>query len=60
MNGDYLTEKKELKTFDRLSFGTNNMFVVIIPGTDPREEIDEKTIDWEYAQNELYLRKELI
>ena len=36
------------------------MFVVIIPGTDPREEIDEKTIDWEYAQNELYLRKELI
>jgi len=42
---------------DRLSFGTNNIFLILIPGALPREEIDEKNIDWDYAQNELYLKK---
>ncbi len=37
LNGDSITEKTELKHLDRLTFGTNNMFVVVIPGTDPRE-----------------------
>ena len=36
------------------------MFVVVIPGTDPREEIQQIKIDWDYAQNQLYLKKELI
>lgn len=30
----------------------------MLPGTPPREEIDEKMIDWDFAQNELYLKKE--
>lgn len=47
--------------YDRLTFGTNNMFVVLIPGTNARNpDLDEKTIDWDYAQNELYLRKEIV
>lgn len=36
------------------------MFIVVIPGEEPREEIEESKIDWDYAQNELYLKKELI
>ena len=44
---------------DRLTFGTNNMFIVVIPEAKPRDpELKEKTIDWEFAQNELYLKKE--
>ena len=43
---------------DRVSFGTNNLFLVLIPETKPRDDVDEKTIDWDYAQNELYLKKE--
>lgn len=31
LNGDIIKEKTELKHFDRLTFGTNNMFVVLIP-----------------------------
>jgi hypothetical protein len=42
---------------DRVSFGTNNIFLIVLPETEPREEIDEKSIDWDYAQNELYLKK---
>lgn len=60
MNGDNISQKTELRNLDRLTFGTNNMFVVVIPGHDPREEIEESKIDWDYAQNELYLKKELI
>lgn len=38
--------------YDRLTFGTNNMFIVVIPNTEPRnKDIDVETIDWEYAQN---------
>ena len=51
LNGDYLTEKKQISSFDRLTFGTNNMFVVIIPQEGSNEEIQEKNIDWDYAQN---------
>ena len=52
LNGDYLTEKKEMKTLDRLTFGMNNMFIVIIPEGQPRQETaDEKNIDWDSAQN---------
>lgn len=29
-----------------------------MPDTKPRQEIDEKIIDWDFAQNELYLKKE--
>lgn len=38
--------------YDRLTFGTNNMFIVLIPDGQPRnKDIDVATIDWEYAQN---------
>ena len=45
---------------DRLIFGTNNFFIVIIPDSEPREQIEEQKVDWEYAQNEIYLTKEQI
>ena len=58
MNGNMISEKTELQHLDRLIFGSNNMFVVMLPGSDPREEIEEKAIDWEFAQKELYLKRE--
>lgn len=57
LNGDPISNKVELKTLDRLTFGTNNMFIVVIPNTEVREPIEEKKIDWDFAQNELYLKK---
>ncbi len=36
------------------------MFLVLLPGHPSREEVDEKKIDWQYAQNELYLKKSQI
>jgi hypothetical protein len=44
---------------DRISFGTNNIFLVILPQTKPREEVEEGAINWDFGQNELYLKKEL-
>jgi hypothetical protein len=32
LNGDNINKITELKHLDRLIFGTNNMFIVIIPG----------------------------
>ena len=38
--------------YDRVTFGTNNMFIVLLPETEPRnKEVDLNTIDWDYAQN---------
>lgn len=36
LNGDVVSGKLELKTLDRLTFGTNNMFIVVLPGSEPR------------------------
>jgi len=36
---------------DRLSFGTNNIFLLLLPESYPREEVEEKLIDWDFAQN---------
>ena len=61
LNGSPILERTELFNLDRLTFGTNNMFIVSLPGRKPREEgMEEKTIDWEYTQNELYLKKEIM
>lgn len=57
LNGDQITKLEKIYHLDRISFGTNNMFLVLIPSTTPREEVEEKKIDWDYAQNELYLKK---
>jgi len=27
------------------------MFIAMLPGAKPRQEIDERAIDWDYAQN---------
>jgi hypothetical protein len=43
---------------DRVSFGTNNIFLLLLPGSAAREEFEEHVIDWDFAQNELYLKKE--
>ena len=32
LNGSPITGRVELMHFDRLTFGTNNMFIVLIPG----------------------------
>lgn len=38
--------------YDRLTFGTNNMFLVLIPDADMRDHVDDvETIDWDFAQN---------
>lgn len=37
LNGDLVETKVELHHLDRLSFGTNYMFLVLIPGTDSRD-----------------------
>lgn len=60
LNGDMIEKQEKIFHLDRISFGTNNMFLVLIPETDPRGEVDEKAIDWDFAQNELYLKKEQI
>ena len=33
------------------------MFVVVIPGGESRTDRDISEIDWDFAQNELYLKK---
>ncbi len=60
LNGDQVSEPQRLYHLDRVSFGTNNIFLVLLPGTQPRDEIDEKSINWDWGQNELYLKKELV
>ena len=55
-----MAERQRLYHLDRLSFGTNNIFLVLLPGTAPREAVEEKEISWDSAQNELYLKKELL
>lgn len=57
LNGDQITGEERLFHLDRLSFGTNNMFLLLLPGGETREEKDERKIDWDFAQNELYLKK---
>lgn len=37
--------------YDRLTLGTNNMFLVLIPDTPIRDELDPANIDWDFAQN---------
>lgn len=51
LNGDVVSEKIPLRTLDRLTFGTNNMFIVVIPETEPRDDIKESKINWDFAQN---------
>ena len=37
LNGEHINQKQEIKNLDRISFGTNNMFIVIIPEEEPRD-----------------------
>lgn len=37
VNGDVLTEKFEIFHLDRISIGATHMFIVMIPGTQPRQ-----------------------
>ena len=36
------------------------MFLVLLPGFEQRTETDEKKVDWDFAQNELYLKKNIL
>lgn len=40
LNGDQIAKEERLFNLDRLSFGTNNMFLLLLPGTDSREPIE--------------------
>jgi hypothetical protein len=40
LNGNPIIEKSEILHLDRLTFGTNNMFIVIIPDGESGEEKD--------------------
>lgn len=51
LNGNNVTEQKELMNYDRLTFGTNNMFLVLIPDSPVRDDLDVLNIDWDFAQN---------
>lgn len=50
LNGQLVTEPTEVLHYDRLKFGVNSIFLVIIPGTEARPREDTNEIDWEYAQ----------
>ena len=41
LNGNYIMKKTELMHLDRLIFGTNNFFVIIIPEGDVRDSVEE-------------------
>ncbi len=58
LNGQLLEEEAELLNMDRLKFGVNSIFLVIIPGSEQRSRDNTAEIDWEYAQQELYILKE--
>ncbi len=58
VNGNLVAGEEKIYHLDRVSFGTNNIFLLLLPGNNPREEIDDAAIDWDFAQNELYLKKE--
>jgi hypothetical protein len=58
LNGNLVGAEEKIYHLDRVSFGTNNIFLLLLPGTPPREETEEQAIDWDFAQNELYLKKE--
>lgn len=51
LNGDNVIKRRELMNYDRLTIGTNNIFLVLIPDTPIRDDIDTKSIDWDFAQN---------
>lgn len=36
LNGDMISKEEEIFNLDRISFGTNNMFLVVIPDHKPR------------------------
>jgi hypothetical protein len=38
LNGDLILAETKLFHLDRLSFGTNNMFLFLLPGSQPRSE----------------------
>lgn len=46
LNGDMINKEEQIFHLDRISFGTNNMFLVVVPDTKPREDVDENKIDW--------------
>lgn len=52
LNGASINEPTQLMHNDRLKFGLNSMFIVVLPGVMERERI-EGEIDWEYAEREL-------
>lgn len=51
LNGDMILKETQIFHLDRISFGTNNMFLLLIPDTQPRDAVIESSIDWDFAQN---------
>ncbi|EGR27406.1 kinesin motor domain protein [Ichthyophthirius multifiliis] len=61
VNGNKVGEKIRLFNNDRIIFGTNSTFLIIIPGEQDRNngKIIPKDIDWEFAQDEISKNIEL-
>ncbi|EAR96121.2 kinesin motor catalytic domain protein (macronuclear) [Tetrahymena thermophila SB210] len=54
LNGERVNQQIELYHMDRIVFGTNSTFLVIIPNGKQREgDVLPKEIDWEFAQEEI-------
>lgn len=46
LNGQLVTETSPIMHYDRLKFGVNSIFLVIVPGGHEREREDTAEIDW--------------
>ncbi|XP_060063153.1 kinesin-like protein KIF28 [Ylistrum balloti] len=54
VNGLPLSDKKELSHKDRILFGSNHMYVMMIPKhTDTADNTLPNVIDWDFAQKEI-------
>ncbi|KAL4504232.1 hypothetical protein ABPG72_021070 [Tetrahymena utriculariae] len=59
LNGERVNKQIELYHMDRIVFGTNSTFLVIIPNGKQRDgDVLPKEIDWEFAQEEISKKSE--
>ena len=57
VNGDRVTEDSELKSGDRLLWGSNHYFKLTVPGAPIQTPASESVCDFETAQREVMLNK---
>jgi len=52
-NGELVNDAAALSHHDRLIFGNNHVFLVIVPGQESKMEEGEEPPDWQFAVNEM-------